>query len=62
MQIIIYFHKYQGRVYASSYFQENKGKIDELEEQRVKLEAKVCDEEANYETAMATLKQETQVN
>jgi len=41
--------------------QENKGKIDELEEQRVKLEAKVCDEEANYETAMATLKQETQV-
>ena len=27
----------------------------------MKLEAKVADEEANYEKAMATLKQETQV-
>ena len=42
--------------------QENKGKIEECEEQRVKLEAKVADEEANYEKAMATLKQETQVH
>jgi len=40
--------------------QENKEKIDELEVQRQKLEAKVEDEEKNYEAAMATLKQETQ--
>ena len=40
---------------------ENQKKIDECQELREKLEKKVADEEENYETAMATLKTDTQV-
>ena len=41
--------------------EENKKKIDECVEMKDKLEKKVEEEEANYETAMASLKSDTQV-
>eukprot|EP00092_Neocalanus_flemingeri_P022265 GFUD01024145.1.p1 GENE.GFUD01024145.1~~GFUD01024145.1.p1 ORF type:complete len:1283 (-),score=468.97 GFUD01024145.1:142-3990(-) len=41
--------------------EENKKKIDECQEMKAKLEKKVDEEESNYETAMASLKTDTQV-
>jgi len=41
--------------------EENKKKIDECVELKAKLEKKVDEEEANYETAMSSLKTDTQV-